>query len=154
MTYVRGHTKNYSQARGRAILNLVSGELDLKISGLPRNNSFDVWLLDKHKGTGDEADNSQIYIGQLSKNAATSELQITLDAGQLASFEINLIEVTYAGQTPEQGSLLTGSPTLFQRLFYNERRLMSATPDADTLYQTKQNKKADSLAPFVSVRTA
>ena len=44
--------------------------------------------------------------------------------------------------------MLFGSPTLFQRLFYNERRLMVAAPSANQSFSADKEKQTDLLAPF------
>ncbi|MCK5188717.1 MAG: hypothetical protein KAR12_01535, partial [Methylococcales bacterium] len=121
LTFVKGHSSEFNQAKGRAKLNLINGEFGVNISGLDPDSSFDVWFLDKQENTAVSSSNN-LHIGQLQRNNSTASLQITLNASDLAGFELSRVVITHATQTPEQGTLLSGSPTLFQRLFYNERR--------------------------------
>ena len=148
LTYVKGHSKSYTQAKGRSRLDLVKGVLDVKISGLPKNDSFDIWLIDKHQNSRGISSGSKINIGQLAQNESSAEMLVTLDASILAGFKLNRIVVTHSGKTPENGSVLTGSPTLFQRLFYNERRLMAESPSLISSFSANKTKHADNLAAF------
>lgn len=148
LTYVKGLSAEYSQATGRAKLDLVGGVIDIKVSGLSKNDSFDVWLVDKQSNNEQIIRKTKIHIGQLTQNESNAELQATLDANDLAGFELNHIVVTYAGQAPEKEGLLFGSPTLFQRLYYNERRLMAAAPSTNQSFSPNTGKQPDILEPF------
>lgn len=148
LTYVKGLSSDFSSAKGRAKLDLIGGVIDIKVSGLSKNDTFDVWLVDKQNHNEYSLQKTKIYIGQLAQNESSAELRVTLDANELSGFELNRIVVTYAGQAPEKGGLLFGSPILFQRLFYNERRLMAAVQPATPLNSDNLELPSNFLAPF------
>lgn len=148
LTYVKGLSTEYSPATGRAKLDLIGGMIEVKVSGLSKNDTFDVWLVDRQIKKANAPLKTKIKIGQLTQNEAAAVLQTTLDANELAGFELNRIVVTSAGQLPEKDGLLFGSPTLFQRLYYNERRLNAATPSKSYSSHPDAEQSADVLDPF------
>ncbi|WKJ89003.1 hypothetical protein QZJ86_13330 [Methylomonas montana] len=115
LTYSKAQSKDLTSASGVALLNLVSGQLQVAVNGLSDAEQHDVWLLDNHKTANAD---SAIKIGRLSAN---HRLITQLDADRLNGFAIDGIAIATANQTPQSGGLLFGSPSLLQRLYYTER---------------------------------
>ncbi len=118
------HANRHRIPFGRAAFDLVNGRLRVDTQRLPEPGPFDVWLIDhaprpnsSRQGTADER---KIFVGQLQMPDGT--LQTTLDATLLHRFELDQIIVTQQGRDPQQGGLLYGSPTLFQRLYVNRHQ--------------------------------
>lgn len=114
----RVQSRDLSNARGSAALNLSNGEFKVVISGLPTPNDYDVWLLDNHHKT---TSGNAIRIGMLNGDGEQKRLITHLDPEQLQTFTLDTIAIAKAGETPASGGLLFGSPGLMQRLYYNER---------------------------------
>lgn len=128
-------------ASGQASLNLLNGRLQVAASGLSDKDNYDVWLLDNHADkTGDRA----IRVGGLSAAGGKRQLIAQLNRDQLAGFTLDAVAVVKAGETPQSGGLLFGSPGLLQRIYYNERYWPVAGVGAPA--GTAQTKRA--AAPF------
>ena len=114
LSRVQGHAKEKTKAKGMASIDLTSGEVRIEAINLEANKQYDVWLLGKNK---------KIYVGSVSQKAHNSVLQARLNASDLAGFSMNQVMLAQANQAGEPEGILFGSPTLFQRLYYNEIRL-------------------------------
>ena len=90
-----------------------------------------MWLIDNRPGEGrsvkPEPGDAMLRIGTLKHQGSAATLQTHLDRARLSGFEIDLVAVTRAGETPVDGGLLFGSPTLFQRIYYSEQAGRLAT---------------------------
>src|SRR5262245_9536201 len=131
--YSKGLSTEFTTARGQATLQLTDGTVSVSVSGLAADEAFAVWLVDNRDGNGrsvkPEPGDLLLRLGTLGHHDGRATLETRLDLAQLAGFEIDLIVVTRASQTPVDGGLLFGSPSLFDRIYYSERagRLASFT---------------------------
>lgn len=64
-----------------------------------------------------------LRVGSLKYEVGTSRLEARLDREALKHFKIDLVAVAKDNKDPGEAGLLFGSPSLFQRLYYNEQRL-------------------------------
>ena len=60
-------------------------------------------------------------LGRLDRGQGKARLEARLDREALRGFKLDLLVVARADKHPGEGGLLFGSPSLFQRLFYNEK---------------------------------
>jgi cytochrome c peroxidase len=120
---IRGMSKRFLNARGSASLNLFDGSLTVAVDGLPATDFFDVWLVDNLPGPGKsvrpERGDAMLRVGQLEADGSQLKLQTQLQHKQLSDFRLDLVIVAPAGESPEDGAFLFGSPGLFQRLYYS-----------------------------------
>jgi len=123
---IRGLSKKFLHARGSLSLNLFDGSLNVEVDGLPHTGVFDVWLVDNLPGPGrsvrPERGDAMLRVGRLKADGSRSKLQTQLDHKQLSDFRLDLVMVAPAGESPEDGAFLFGSPGLFQRLYYSTPR--------------------------------
>jgi hypothetical protein len=120
---IRGLSKKFLNARGSLSLNLFDGSLNVEVDGLPDTGSFDVWLVDNLPGPGrsvrPERGDAMLRVGRLEAGGSQLKLQTQLQHEQLSDFRLDLVMVAPAGESPEDGAFLFGSPGLFQRLYYS-----------------------------------
>ncbi len=122
----KGLSSEFTKAYGEISVDLTNGEVSIYAHGLPENGEYEVWLIDNQDGSKmgvapDQGDH-MIRLGRLAHENNSLALKTVLDRYELRGFELDLVAVTKAGNKPEDGSLLLGMPSLFQKLYYNELR--------------------------------
>ena len=148
---IRGMSKRFLNARGSASLNLFDGSLTVAVDGLPGTDFFDVWLVDNLPGPGKsvrpERGDAMLRVGRLEADGSQLKLQTQLQHKQLSDFRLDLVIVAPAGESPEDGAFLFGSPGLFQRLYYSspQRQLVRLGGDD---YQVKGDLVEAVSIPF------
>lgn len=124
--YSKALSYKYSEAHGTTTINLVEGTISVTISGLPDNESFDLWFVDNQNAPRDsvkpEPWDKKLDIGTLKHSGKIATLQTQLDKKGLKDFRIDLIVISPSGNDPGKSGLLFGSPSLFHRLYYSEQR--------------------------------
>ncbi len=95
------------------------------MSGLSVKDAFDVWLVDNRPGprlsVKPEPGDGLLKLGSLDHGQGKARLEARLDQQALRGFRLDQVVVAHADKHPGEGGLLFGSPSLFQRLFYNEK---------------------------------
>lgn len=122
----KGLSSEFTKAYGEISVDLTNGEVSIYAHGLPEKGEYEVWLIDNQDGSKmgvapDQGDH-MIRLGSLAHENNSLALKTVLDRYELRGFELDLVAVTKAGNKPEDGSLLLGMPSLFQKLYYNELR--------------------------------
>ena len=118
LAHSRALSKALTGGRGQVALNLINGQLKVGVSGLPAEGQYEVWFLNNHAdGKTDHA----IKVGMLEGQGEKRSLLAMLDRQALSGFTLDAVAVAKAGETPENGGLLFGSPGLMQRIYYSER---------------------------------
>jgi cytochrome c peroxidase len=143
LAWSKGLSSQFSEARGLATLDLLDGSFAVDVAGLEESIVHGVWLLDQR----DSLPDATIHLGSLEEVGDSQVLRTRLDAQATAGFELDRVVITRSGATPPDGALLVGSPSLFQRLHYAERR--STSIPARYTAQAQAPARANSwLAPF------
>jgi cytochrome c peroxidase len=98
----------------------------VSVTDLPATQSYEVWLVDNvdtHDGSwgsvAPERWDRMVSLGTLQGADGYQHLSTTLAERIPEGFQCDLAVVTPAGVSPEDGGLLFGAPSLFQRLYYN-----------------------------------
>lgn len=121
----RGLSSEYSPARGLLRLDLIGSSARVEIDELAAGD-WDVWLIDNQDGEGrsaiPEPGDRAHRLGRLTRNGQKDILNTAFDPRLLNKFELDVVAVTRAGIRPEEGTVLFGSPILFQRLYAQEMR--------------------------------
>ncbi len=124
LAHSRALSTNASKARGAMELNLMTGSVSVKVKGLD-DQAYDVWLVDNREGPNrtvkPEAGDGFFRLGTLSQGQEVAELAGKIDRTALADFKVDMVTVTPAGQSPDQGIVLTGSPDLMLSLYYSDK---------------------------------
>jgi cytochrome c peroxidase len=122
--HFKGLSSEFSNAEGRAVLDLADGFLSVEVAGLPERRGFDVWLVHNRPGPGrsvkPEPGDRMIRAGALMRHGDNARLETSLDHKSLAGFKLDLIVVVPDGRSPTDGGLLYASPNVFQKLYYSE----------------------------------
>lgn len=113
LTGARGHLGGPTSASGRVALDFEYGLLEAEVVGLAPEASVDLWLVDDHAG-------EHLRVGTLWNEGEAARLETDLDSLVEGAFQVDSIVVCESTASPEEGALLYGSPTLFQRLYFAE----------------------------------
>jgi len=147
--YVMGLSKDFSEAIGQMDIDLTNGEVSVQVQNLPESQDYEVVLMDSPNNVHENVETKTLLLGGLVQTKDTWELNTTLDKNDLRGFEIDQVVVTKAGMSHHEGIMIVGSPSLFQKLYYNELRqpefILASTESSD------QNATEDHrmwIAPF------
>ncbi|MEE8539889.1 MAG: hypothetical protein V3S54_08730, partial [Woeseiaceae bacterium] len=151
--YSRGLSAEFTKAHGQAKFDLTDGSVSVEVSGLPEGATFDVWLIDNRPGAGHsvkpEPADAMVRLGSLRHAADTATLEADLAEVIHPEFEIDLVTVARGGEDPGRGGLLFGSPSLFQRLYYNKPGgAFAALGDVVTPRRSELGQRAPWTLPF------
>ena len=138
--YIKGLSTEFTQAQGTATLNLSNGSLAVEVAGLPSDSAHDVWLMNTRSTTAKNpiagSTNGMLRLGELQSQEAKAVLQTQLNAQHLQGFELDRVVITPSSENPRETILLSGTPSLFQRLYYQEQRgQFSALAEGGDTYQ-------------------
>jgi cytochrome c peroxidase len=143
LSYSKGLSSEFTQAHGLATLGLLDGSLHVVVQGLADPADHEIWLRDNRE----DGQDAVIRLGMLEKRGDAGVLRANLDANATLGFELDRVVVTRAGRSPEEASLLVGSPSLFQRLYFAEKRAASI-PARYTAQAEVAEQRSPWLAPF------
>src|SRR5262245_12672602 len=133
LSNLRGLSSEAVNAGGRVTVNLTSGAVTSRVTGLPLDGSFDLWLIDNRPARGHttlaETDDILLRVGSYGVASGAHRLSAALGTAAFTSFFPDRAFVTRAGGNPKDSFLLTGPSTLFDRL---RRRQVRFTDDAGT----------------------
>jgi len=120
LQYTKGLSTEFTRAHGKAALDLSTGLLVVDVTGLPTGQDYDVWLVDNRKGK--VMLSAMISGGTFRHQEGSAQIEVFLKAKDFWGFELDRLVVTRSGENPQDSILLSGSPSLFQRLYFNEHR--------------------------------
>jgi cytochrome c peroxidase len=126
----RGLSSEYTAARGLIRLDLIGGQARAEIDGLEAGQGWEVWLVDNQEGPGrsaiPERGDLMHKLGRLRVDSGRAVLTARVNPRLFNGFEVDVVAVTRAGIRPEEGTVLFGSPMLFQRLYTRETQAPAA----------------------------
>jgi cytochrome c peroxidase len=112
-------------AVGSVTLDFLHGTISAEVQGLEDPAGVDLWLVQNVEKPGrsflPEPADVALRIGRLIPRDGSAVLRARLAPGILQSFQLDLVVVTRAGDSPSQPALLYGSPTLYQKLYSRDR---------------------------------
>lgn len=118
--WMRGISTERTDAHGQVSFDLMRGLLSAEVKGLPEGRAADLWLVDNRPAPGHsflpEPHDVLLPAGRLQVEDGVGRLSASLGPEVFRDFDIDLVVVTYAGQSPMSGGVLFGTPHLFQRL--------------------------------------
>ncbi len=137
-------------AVGRATIMFAQGRVTATLDQVPADQNFDLWFVKNVAGTGrtvaPEAGDVMLKVGSFTgaDQQGGKALDVTLGAGPNGvDFDIDLIVVTRAGQTPLTSRVLVGARTLMEKRFFREKN--GLTLDAPTGPLSNQVESNDPL---------
>jgi hypothetical protein len=121
---------------GTVTLDRGAGRIEGFLRGVPADGGFDLWLVDNGPdGTAapDAGDDLRL-VGSF--GAPVSGARALSIATELASFDLDLVVITRAGQPPTAGAIAAGARTLFEKRFFREAAGLAADPVTGALSDT------------------
>jgi cytochrome c peroxidase len=153
--YFKGLSSEFTEAAGRAMLDLADGAMVVEVAGLPEGREFAVWLVHNRPGPGrsvkPEPGDRMIQVGRLVRDGDHANLETFLDLESLAGFKLDLLVVAPEGHDPTDGGLIYGSPNVFQKLFYTSAAAGKLLSTRSSDLDGTNGATALLLAPFRSL---
>jgi cytochrome c peroxidase len=119
--WARGLSSEHTQGQGIARIDMVRGSARIVVDGLDPAEGWDAWLIDNQEGAGrsslPERGDLMHRLGRLRKEGDHAVLDARFDGRLFDAFQVDVVAVTRKGVRPEEGTILFGSPVLFQRLY-------------------------------------
>lgn len=109
------HAAKHSQARGEARIDILDASVTINVTGLDQASEYGVWLIDESPN-GDR----HLELGSFAPGL-NSPVTLQLDAKQLHDFELNQLVISKLSDGVLGQTSISGSPNLFQRLYFAER---------------------------------
>ena len=113
-------------AGGQAKINVINGTVDVEVTGLPRSEEWDVWVIDNISGPNmtimPEQGDVMIRLGTLKHEGKTARLHTVLDTAITAKLDPDLAVLTRAGKDPVSDRTLGGMITLYQEMYLSKLR--------------------------------
>jgi hypothetical protein len=124
MGWSKGLATEKTNAAGQVTLNLIDGIVSVQAEGLSRKESWDFWLIDNGPGSSvtPDAGDAMVRVGSLKHHGKLAKLEANLGSEAFVGFDPDLYVVTRAGKNPAEERILTGTTTLFHRLYQSGRR--------------------------------
>ena len=131
--YWKGLSTELSGARGSLRIDLDRGIASVEVSGVPSGHAYDLWLVDSRDDSSPVSTaGHRVRLGSLLPQGDAVSLTTSLAARVPTGFELDMAVITRTGVRPEDGGLLYGSPSLFQRLYYAQQRGVLTRGDVAT----------------------
>ncbi len=128
--YAKGLSTEFQTVEGLARMDLLDGQVEVEVPDLA--DVAEVWLVDNQSGLGKsvlpEEGDHMVRLGLLDRNG---RLKASLGDDFFQGFELDLVVVSRAGETPAESRLLIGSRSYFQRL-YTQTRVASQVQQPKT----------------------
>jgi cytochrome c peroxidase len=132
--WMKGVSTEEPIANGRTRIDLRNGEIALRVNGLPEGE-WQLWLIENRPGLGHstlpDPGDGIISVGTFISDGKLSKLNTQIDTNTLANFKIDRVVVTRAGNNPKD-FVLTGAPTLFERLQLNSVKPVDTEANANS----------------------
>jgi cytochrome c peroxidase len=117
----RGLSSEYTDGSGLARIDMVRGSARIEVDGFDAAEGWDVWLIDNQEGQNRSSlpENGDLMhrLGRLRQEGNRAVLDARFDGRLFEAFRVDVVAVTRKGVRPEEGTVLFGSPILFQRLY-------------------------------------
>ena len=119
--WAKGLSSERLTARGLTRIDVEAGRIEADVYGLPPGSAWALWLVDNQPGEGrsvaPETGDLTRPLGELVVENGNATLEATVELDFFDRFELDMVVLTRAGQRPEQGLVLSGAPTLFERRY-------------------------------------
>ena len=154
LTGLRGLTRESFNAGGNVRIDFTNGSVISQISGLPPGGVFDLWLIDNRPSSGHttfaESQDLSKKVGTYAVVSGAHTLAVVLGAGAFAGFNPDRALVVRSGQSPLNGFVLTGSNSIFDRLFRRQVRFAGDPGAAPGFHPTAPATRAFNFARLVA----
>ncbi len=153
-----GISDDFVTAQGFAHMNLIDGKVAVEVKGLPKSESYDVWLVDNTSGPANgilpEEGDAMVRVGSLTQQGESSKLEASLGSDAFTNFELDLLVVTHAGKSPIKDRVIVGTTSLFHRLRRSEKLgQFGVLKGTESLYAPAPQEKQGFLTRFLNALT-
>jgi hypothetical protein len=160
MGWFKGLSTGHSYASGLAKFNLVDGTVTVAISGLPKDEGWDLWMVDSAPGRsiGIEQDDNMLRVGSLKHEGKAATLAIDLGKDAFKTFNMDLVVVTKAGKNPMEDRTVMGTTSYFHRLYRSKQQgQFGVLADADPVAPESDKRGVlervvDAISPTASAQ--
>jgi cytochrome c peroxidase len=134
--------------------------VSVEINDLPKEEGWDVWLIDSVAGRSimPEPDDAMLRIGSLKHEGKLARFEANLGSDAFGSFDMDLIIVTKAGKNPSEDRTMVGTTSLFHRVYRSAQRgQFGVLADADPLAPAPDKRGVlqqmfDTISPTASAQ--
>lgn len=153
-----GISDDFTTAQGFAHLDLIDGKVAVEVNGLPKTESYEVWLVDNTSGPSNgilpEEGDGMIRVGSLTRQGEVAKLEASLGGDTFNNFELDLLVITRAGKSPVEDRVIVGTTTLFHRLHRSEKRgQFGVLKGTESLFAPAPQEKQGLLTRFLNAIT-
>lgn len=147
MGYSKVLSQSFSRGRAQMELNLKSGVLTLKISGMDAGK-YSLWLVDNgNSSVKPEAGDRFMQVGDFTVADSKGQFETNLQRQQLMGFTLDSLVVSKAGFTPAENVTLVGSPDLMHKLYYADKPWLTTAMGDFNSRETEINTGFEFLLP-------
>ena len=129
LTTLRGLTSGSFNAGGSVRIDLSTGLVSSTVNGLPLDSSFDLWFADNRPSPDStalaEPQDRLLKAGSYHAQSGAQVLSITVNPDWFHDSPPDRAFVTPSNQSPVDSFVLTGSATIFDRLFHRQVRFVN-----------------------------
>jgi len=125
---------------GRATIAFAEGRVTATLDQVPASQSFDLWFVKNVPGTGrtvkPESGDIMLKVGSFTgtDQFGGKSLNVVLGSGPNGvDFDLDLVVVTRAGQSPINSRVLVGARSLMEKRFFREKNGLTLDPPSGTL---------------------
>ncbi len=136
LTTFRGITSGGFNASGSVSIDLTSGLVTSRLTGMPTGGTFDLWFVDNRPAPGHttlaEPRDMLLRVGAYSSGAQAGVFKLSIRVTPVTSsgFLPDRVFVVPSGQSPLTSFALMGSATIFDRLLHRQVRFAGDPGDA------------------------
>ncbi|MBL8150505.1 MAG: hypothetical protein JNN15_11320 [Blastocatellia bacterium] len=115
--WIKGLSSEPSDAVGTARLNQTNGTISLRIKDI-KDGDWQLWFIENHPegSTIPEATDKIVEVARFTSKDGIVDFEGKIDLALIDKMEIDRIAITRTGINPAEAFVLSGSPTLFERL--------------------------------------
>ncbi len=114
---------NGQPMRGNAVFHFDTRRVSATLANVPTSARADLWLVKNVSGSGKsirpESGDTLLKVGTFTSTGEPRTLDVLLNSN--INFDLDMIVVTRAGQSPVNSRLLVGARTVFEKKFFRER---------------------------------
>jgi len=145
LAWSRAISTQRTSASGYFTFAAQTGLVTVVVEGIPPEARYQAWVVDDAAGTSAAPDvrDRFVSLGELAAFAGRARVDVALGEAGLEGFDLDLVVITRAGQTPLESVVLAGMPGLFQRLYSRDVERTDPAPSGVVLRTVGDDEDSD-----------